>query len=61
MEAKQCDRCGEYYSTNHFTPEYVCVRNVKRTKYTYRKTFDLCKKCSDELAEWINKYCDIAK
>jgi hypothetical protein len=66
--AKQCDRCGEFYvdmpksEIDFLTNEYVYVTplstiesiSVFGTGYVERNVdLDLCQKCLDEFCEWM--------
>lgn len=51
MNAKKCDRCGEYYDKN-VNPAFSLG---KRNSFNdYPNYVDLCKKCTDELEEWFH-------
>lgn len=51
MNAKKCDRCGNYYDKN-VKPEFGLGR--RNSLNDYLDYVDLCKKCTDELEEWFN-------
>lgn len=50
MNAKKCDRCGSYYDKNN-NPTFALRKNQSLNDFP--KIIDLCKKCTDELEEWL--------
>ena len=55
MQAKQCDRCGAFYSGERYNPQYRLTQ-ISQTKSRYSKSLDLCPKCSNSLAEWFEAH-----
>lgn len=57
MEAKQCDRCGNYYSIDLFSnldKEWNSYKIIKENVPDYRsRNIDLCDDCKKKLAEWM--------
>lgn len=65
--AKQCDRCGEFYAVHEPTVwenayasiQQACItlgvaqNNVSRIMYKITTAVDLCPKCQDSLENWI--------
>ena len=50
MNAKKCDRCGDYYMPNH--TEYLY--QVSKCNHPNPNTeVDLCYNCSYELEKWL--------
>lgn len=50
MNAKKCDRCGDYYDNHR---DYMLdLKKVDRMSGTLLQV-DLCKQCSEELFDWF--------
>lgn len=50
MQAKKCDRCGQFYSQK-------CIPDVTVNRYIHGygdQRLDLCFNCSKELIDWCN-------
>lgn len=65
-EAKQCDRCGEYYDLDPKNlpgtktgPKYSinCYRPFIGTNGAAVEVFDLCPDCAKQFTEWAEKPC----
>lgn len=53
MNAKKCDRCGEYYIPDRIVKmQGVVVREPNG----YEKRLDLCNCCENALKDWIEAY-----
>ena len=52
MRAKECDRCGKFYSCYNYKPELKLVKNTP-TQSNYTKQVDLCHECEKELVKWF--------
>lgn len=51
MNAKKCDRCGNYYDKN-VNPTFILGKS--QALRDFPEFIDLCKKCTDELEEWFH-------
>lgn len=49
MDAKKCDRCGNFYKTLTVFRKY----NVISTRLYVKNTLDLCPECYDALASFL--------
>lgn len=49
MDAKKCDRCGEYYTINDLPP-YIPVIDPR---YNAGCELDLCAECIESFYEWL--------
>lgn len=49
MDAKKCDRCGNFYETPNAFGKY----NIISTRGCVKKTLDLCPECYDALASFL--------
>lgn len=62
MDAKRCDRCGEFYINDSTAGFFNCrtVNSLYLAKYNpipaKDKTIDLCCDCRHDLDEWFNKF-----
>jgi len=53
MKAKQCDRCGEFYSkTNEY---HMRLARISTTASRYQRQLDLCPKCEADLIKWYEE------
>lgn len=61
MNARKCDRCGEFYE--EYATEYgskesdtvLFVNTCSSITYITQKEFNLCKKCMSELKKWMGE------
>lgn len=49
MNAKKCDRCGNYYDKDEGN------YNIIKSNGLFVKDIDLCPECSQKLANWIEE------
>ena len=60
MEAKKCDRCGEFYINNSVEVDCTTLSRLYLTKFVSTasrdKRMDLCCECKHDLDEWFNKF-----
>lgn len=52
--AKQCDRCGKFYSVDDLDNEYFTVAIKNKLYGTQKTNFDVCPDCEAELRAWSN-------
>ena len=53
MDAKRCDRCGEYYMPDEYILPGFYVKLVPFDSHGEDKHLDLCDNCREELAKWV--------
>lgn len=59
MNAKKCDRCGNYYQLVWETPIETLARTMASVMYTHQllerieACVDLCPNCTEELKTWL--------
>lgn len=55
--AKQCDRCGKFYSNYQTTSggfNGILTANIDQSgKYYSKSIYDLCPECMEQLIEWL--------
>ena len=60
MEARKCDRCGQFYINNYAVVDCTNVSNIYLTKFDIishgRTHIDLCCDCKHDLDEWFGKF-----
>lgn len=63
MNAKMCDRCGNFYTIDSTTGFGFSCTNVNRlylakfiSNTEKNKTMDLCSECKHDLDDWFNKF-----
>ena len=60
MEARKCDRCGEFYINNSVEVDCTTVSHLYLKKFVRTaskdKSMDLCCDCKHDLDEWFNKF-----
>lgn len=49
MDAKKCDRCGNFYETQNVFFKYFVIS----TRGCVKRTLDLCPECYDILASFL--------
>lgn len=54
MKAMICDLCGDFFSHPKKLPKYKLAQ-ISETSSRYTKSMDICPKCQDDLAKWIEE------
>ena len=49
MNAKKCDRCGQYYTINDLPPQIPVIN----PRYRPEDDIDLCAECIESFYEWL--------
>lgn len=59
MNARKCDRCGEFYDeyatecNSKESDTVLFVNTASSITYITQKEFNLCQKCMSELKKWM--------
>lgn len=57
MIAFKCDRCGEFTPTAHdYRKEKLSVHRKVKDTDNLAPAVELCTKCTNELAHWLDNY-----
>ena len=57
MDAKCCDRCGEFYKTYYMrlTKSGTGFNAIRLINESNSQTFDLCPNCMSDLQKWLKE------
>ena len=54
MDAKICDRCGEYFAVKHRDRMFL-LRKIKLSYIGWSEDIDLCPDCQNAFNDWMEK------
>ena len=65
MDAKKCDRCGNYYTKSEYTNIKLLIAafiganvsplRLAEAQIEIEKNLDLCPECSKDLTKWLRR------